>query len=63
MLMYQLMSTRQSIPDRFYRALYAVLLTDGPSTSSKAPMFLALLFKVWRCGGVRARVWLTFWMQ
>ncbi|MEW5300806.1 MAG: hypothetical protein WDW36_003711 [Sanguina aurantia] len=45
MLMYQLMAARHSVSDRFYRALYAVLLTEGPTTSSKAPMFLALLFK------------------
>ena len=46
MLMYQLMSSRNSVPDRFYRAVYSVLLSDGPSTSSKAPMFLSLVFKV-----------------
>eukprot|EP00798_Chlamydomonas_sp_ICE-L_P018712 gene18712-25235_t len=45
MLMYQLMSARNSISDRFYRALYSVLITEGTTTSSKAPMFLALLFK------------------
>lgn len=46
MLMFQLMSSRNSVPDRFYRAVYSVLLSDGPSTSSKAPMFLSLVFKV-----------------
>lgn len=45
MLMHQLMAARDSVSDRFYRALYSVLATDGPTTSSKAPMFLALLFK------------------
>jgi len=35
-----------TVSDRFYRALYAVLGSDGPATSSKAPMFLALLYKV-----------------
>lgn len=29
MLMYQLLSGRNAISDRFYRALYAVLLTEG----------------------------------
>ena len=48
MLMHQLMSSQNSVPDRFYRALYSVLLTSGPSTSSKAPMFLGLVFKVSR---------------
>lgn len=43
------MSSRNSIPDRFYRAMYTVLLTDGPSTSTKAPMFLGLVFKVGQC--------------
>ncbi|GFR50755.1 hypothetical protein Agub_g13022, partial [Astrephomene gubernaculifera] len=45
MLMYQLMSARASINDRYYRALYAALDRDGPTTSSRAPMFLALVFK------------------
>mmetsp|Transcript_8714 Transcript_8714/g.18540 ORF Transcript_8714/g.18540 Transcript_8714/m.18540 type:complete len:1163 (-) Transcript_8714:938-4426(-) len=45
MLMFQLMSSRNAISDRFYRALYSVLLSDGPITSNKTPMFLALLFK------------------
>ena len=54
MLMYQLMSARAAISDRFYRALYAVLLSDGPTTSSRAPMFLALLFKVGGGGGFGA---------
>lgn len=46
MLMYQLMSARNAISDRFYRAMYTVLATDGPTTSNRGPMFLALLFKV-----------------
>ncbi|GLI62277.1 hypothetical protein VaNZ11_004885, partial [Volvox africanus] len=45
MLMYQLMSARAAINDRYYRALYAALDREGPTTSSRAPMFLALLFK------------------
>ncbi|EFJ51407.1 hypothetical protein VOLCADRAFT_87659 [Volvox carteri f. nagariensis] len=48
MLMYQLMSARAAISDRYYRALYAALDRDGPTTSSRAPMFLALLFTAMR---------------
>lgn len=48
MLVWQLLSGRGASSDRFYRALYAVLGTSGPPTSSKAPMFLALLFKAMR---------------
>ncbi|KAF5834970.1 CBF/Mak21 family-domain-containing protein [Dunaliella salina] len=48
MLMWQLFSTQATISERFYRALYAVLSSDGPATSSKAPMFLALLYKAMR---------------
>lgn len=39
------MSSRNSISDRFYRALYAVLASPELTRSTKAPMFLALLFK------------------
>ncbi len=46
MLVYQLVSSRAAVSDRLYRALYAVLATDGPATSNRAPMFLALVFKV-----------------
>lgn len=45
MLLFQLMSSRNALSDRFYRALYSVLLTDGPTTSTKAPMFLSMLYK------------------
>mmetsp|Transcript_25238 Transcript_25238/g.68591 ORF Transcript_25238/g.68591 Transcript_25238/m.68591 type:complete len:769 (+) Transcript_25238:1389-3695(+) len=48
MLMWQLFSTQATVSERFYRALYAVLSSDGPATSSKAPMFLALLYKAMR---------------
>lgn len=46
MLLFQLMASRNAVSDRFYRALYAILVTQGPATSSKAPMFMALLYKV-----------------
>jgi hypothetical protein len=46
MLMFQLMSARDAVSDRFFRALYAVLLTPGPVASgSRSSMFLSLLFK------------------
>jgi len=45
LLLHQLMSSRNSISDRFYRALYAVLASPELTRSTKAPMFLALLFK------------------
>ena len=46
LLLHQLLSGRQAISDRFYRALYAVLLQEGPRASGvRAPQFLSLLFK------------------
>jgi ribosome biogenesis protein MAK21 len=45
MLVFQLMSSRSTVSDRFYRALYAVLGTDGPHAANRSPMFLSLLFK------------------
>ena len=39
------MTSRNSVSDRFYRALYAVLASPELTRSTKAPMFLALLFK------------------
>ncbi len=45
LLLHQLMSSRNSVSDRFYRALYAVLASPELTRSTKAPMFLALLFK------------------
>ena len=46
MLMWQLLSGRAAVSDRFYRALYSVMASETPASSSKSPMFLALLFKV-----------------
>jgi ribosome biogenesis protein MAK21 len=52
------------VSDRFYRALYAALLAEGARAGSKAPQFLALLFKAmkadpsakrWGGGGRAAR--------
>lgn len=45
LLLHQLMASRNSVSDRFYRALYAVLASPELTRSTKAPMFLALLFK------------------
>lgn len=56
MLMWQLLAGRGAVSDRFYRALYAVLATDGPCTSSKATMFLALLFKAMKADPSSKRV-------
>eukprot|EP00955_Chlamydomonas_euryale_P044923 353000-Chlamydomonas_euryale.AAC.27 len=50
------MSSRNAITDRFHRALYAVLLSDGPTTSSKAPMFLGLVFKAMKADVSTKRV-------
>jgi len=35
--MYQLLSGRNAISDRFYRALYAVLLTEGATGAAGEP--------------------------
>ena len=48
MLMHQLMQSRNSVSDRFYRALYAVLLEPALPRSASAAMFLALLFRALR---------------
>jgi ribosome biogenesis protein MAK21 len=45
LLLFQLMSSRSTVSDRFYRALYAVLGSSELYRSTKAPMFLSLLFK------------------
>lgn len=45
LLLYQLMSSRSSISDRFYRSMYSLLLSPELLKSTKTPMFLSLLFK------------------
>ncbi|EFN54473.1 hypothetical protein CHLNCDRAFT_52919 [Chlorella variabilis] len=45
LLLFQLMSSRSTVSDRFYRALYAVLSSPELYRSTKAPMLLSLLFK------------------
>lgn len=46
MLVWQLMSSKSTASDRFYRALYVTVAHDALPLSTKSPMFLALLFKV-----------------
>jgi len=57
MLLFQLMSARSAVSDRFYRALYAVMGAggDGPTASARAPMFLALLYKAMKADVSAAR--------
>uniref|UniRef100_A0A383VK77 CCAAT-binding factor domain-containing protein n=1 Tax=Tetradesmus obliquus TaxID=3088 RepID=A0A383VK77_TETOB len=47
MLMHQLLSGRNAVSDRFYRALYAVLLAEGArgAAGARAPQFMSLLVK------------------
>lgn len=45
MLLYQLLAKNNTVSDRLYRALYAVLLSPGLSKSTKVEMFLGLVFK------------------
>ncbi|URE26125.1 CBF/Mak21 family [Musa troglodytarum] len=45
MLLYQISSKNQIVSDRFYRAVYAKLLTPAALSSSKPEMFLGLLVK------------------
>ncbi|KAG0631987.1 hypothetical protein M758_1G296500 [Ceratodon purpureus] len=45
MLLHQLLLKNQAVSERFYRALYSVLLSPSLTTSNKAEMFLNLLFK------------------
>ncbi|XP_024383278.1 protein SLOW WALKER 2 [Physcomitrium patens] len=45
MLLHQLLQKNQAVSERFYRALYSVLLSPSLTTSNKAEMFLNLLFK------------------
>lgn len=45
MLLYQVMSSRAAVSDRFFRALYEKLLSPELTTSSKLSMFLNIVFK------------------
>eukprot|EP00743_Colponemidia_sp_Colp-15_P004908 GILK01005290.1.p1 GENE.GILK01005290.1~~GILK01005290.1.p1 ORF type:complete len:894 (-),score=206.64 GILK01005290.1:141-2822(-) len=44
-LLFQVMSARKSVSDRFYRALYEQILSPDLRVSSKQTMFLNLLYK------------------
>jgi ribosome biogenesis protein MAK21 len=56
LLLHQLMTARNSVSDRFYRALYAVLISPELPRSTKAPMFLSLLWKAVRADVSARRV-------
>jgi ribosome biogenesis protein MAK21 len=49
MLMHQLLSGRNAVSDRFYRALYAVLLTEGARGAAGWGCFLNFICKVLLC--------------
>ena len=55
-LLYQLYSTKMSLSDRYYRALYSVLLSPDFVRSNKAPLFLSLLFKSLKADVNKVRV-------
>ena len=55
-LLYQLYQTRMSLSDRYYRALYSVLLNGEILKSNKAPLFLSLLFKSLKADVNKVRV-------
>lgn len=44
-LLFQLLNARSAISDRFYRALYGMMLSPDVARSNKSSMFLSLLFK------------------
>ncbi|KAG9457617.1 hypothetical protein H6P81_002125 [Aristolochia fimbriata] len=48
-LLFQISTKNQIASDRFYRALYSKLLVPEVMNSSKAEMFLGLLFKAIKC--------------
>ncbi|EDO31525.1 predicted protein, partial [Nematostella vectensis] len=56
MLLLQVMSSRQSVSDRFYQALYTKMLDPNLCTSSKQAMFLNILFKSMKTDTSLARV-------
>ena len=44
-LLHQLFSSKMALSDRYYRALYSMLLSSEVARSSKTPLFLSVLFK------------------
>ncbi|CAL8467747.1 g7285 [Coccomyxa elongata] len=55
-LLFQLLSARSAVSDRFYRALYEVMLSPEVGRTNKAPMFLSLLFRAMRADVSSKRV-------
>eukprot|EP00794_Sanderia_malayensis_P020332 gene20332-22332_t len=45
MLLFQVMDSRKSVSDRYYRVLYEKLLDHGTKSSSKLAMFLNIIYK------------------
>ncbi|XP_062179320.1 protein SLOW WALKER 2 [Phragmites australis] len=56
MLLYQISTKNQIASDRFYRALYAKLLSPAAVTSSKPELFLGLLVKAMKNDAMLKRV-------
>ncbi|EQC34133.1 hypothetical protein SDRG_08342 [Saprolegnia diclina VS20] len=56
MLLFQVMNSTTSVPDRFYTALYAKLLDPKLPTTSKHTMFLNVLFRAMKSDVSPARV-------
>ncbi|OQR96917.1 hypothetical protein THRCLA_07112, partial [Thraustotheca clavata] len=56
MLLFQVMNSTNSVPDRFYTALYAKLLDPKLPSASKHTMFLNLLFRAMKSDVSPARV-------
>ncbi|KDO33152.1 hypothetical protein SPRG_01964 [Saprolegnia parasitica CBS 223.65] len=56
MLLFQVMNSTNSVPDRFYTALYAKLLDPKLPTTSKHAMFLNVLFRAMKSDVSPARV-------
>ncbi|XP_024524800.1 CCAAT/enhancer-binding protein zeta [Selaginella moellendorffii] len=48
LLLHQILAKHQTVSERFYRALYSVMLSPALLKSSKIEMYLALVFKVLR---------------
>ena len=55
-LLFQLYNTRMSLSDRYYRALYSVLLNQEIVKSNKTPQFLSVLFKSLKADVNKVRV-------
>ncbi len=56
MLLHQVVTTHEGVTDRFHRALFSKLLDDNVLRSSKHVLFLNLVFKATKVGGLGAVV-------